>query len=171
MAIRPDDLTPTIPPHDPNPKKPSITLPPLACDSHFHVFGPHSKFPYAPNRPFTPTDASKEDLFRLRDAIDQYYADKGQYPASLDALVGDGYMRRVPEDPFTKSNSSWQTVPGSELATSANGQRPSTNSTRRPRSIRVGRKPRRAISASRRSSLSPVPATSAARRCPSWRPT
>ena len=53
----------------------------------------------------------KEDLFRLRDAIDQYYADKGQYPASLDALVSDGYMRRVPEDPFTKSNQSWQTVP------------------------------------------------------------
>ena len=45
MAIRPDDLTPTIPPHDPNPKKPRITLPQLACDSHFHVFGPHNKFP------------------------------------------------------------------------------------------------------------------------------
>src|ERR1700682_736961 len=69
MAIRPDDLTPTIPPHDPNPKKPSIALPPLACDSHFHVFGPHSKFPYAPNRPFTPTDASKEDLFRLHEFL------------------------------------------------------------------------------------------------------
>jgi 2-pyrone-4,6-dicarboxylate lactonase len=65
MAIRPDDLTPTIPPPDPHPKKPRITLPPLACDSHFHVFGPHSKFPYAPDRPFTPTDAPKEDLFRL----------------------------------------------------------------------------------------------------------
>ena len=53
----------------------------------------------------------KEDLFRLRDAIDQYYADKGQYPSTLDALVSDGYVRKVPEDPFTKSNSSWQTVP------------------------------------------------------------
>jgi general secretion pathway protein G len=52
-----------------------------------------------------------EDLFRLRDAIDQYYADKGQYPGSLDALVTEGYMRKVPEDPFTKSNSTWQTVP------------------------------------------------------------
>ena len=46
----------------------------------------------------------KEDLFRMRDAIDQYYADKGQYPSTLDALVSDGYMRKVPEDPFTKSN-------------------------------------------------------------------
>jgi general secretion pathway protein G len=53
----------------------------------------------------------KEDLFRFRDAIDQYYADKGKYPSSLDALVSDGYMRKIPEDPFTKSNSSWQTVP------------------------------------------------------------
>ena len=53
----------------------------------------------------------KEDLFRMRDAIDQYYADKGQYPATLDALVSDGYMRKVPDDPFTKSNSTWQTIP------------------------------------------------------------
>ena len=53
----------------------------------------------------------KEDLFRMRDAIDQYYADKGQYPSTIDALVSDGYMRKVPEDPFTKSNSTWQSIP------------------------------------------------------------
>ena len=53
----------------------------------------------------------KEDLFRMRDAIDQYYADKGSYPGTLDALVSDGYVRKIPDDPFTKSNSSWQTVP------------------------------------------------------------
>jgi general secretion pathway protein G len=53
----------------------------------------------------------KEDLFRMRDAIDQYYADKGQWPSTIDALVSDGYMRKVPEDPFTKSTSSWQTIP------------------------------------------------------------
>jgi len=53
----------------------------------------------------------KEDLFQLRDAIDQYYADKGQYPASLDALVTDGYIRKIPEDPFTRSSDTWQTVP------------------------------------------------------------
>lgn len=51
------------------------------------------------------------DLFRMRDAIDQYYADKGKYPSSLDALVSDGYIRRVPEDPMTKSADTWQTVP------------------------------------------------------------
>jgi general secretion pathway protein G len=53
----------------------------------------------------------KEDLFRIRDSIDQYYADKGQYPATLDALVSDGYLRKIPEDPFTKNSTSWQTVP------------------------------------------------------------
>ncbi len=52
-----------------------------------------------------------EDLFRMRDAIDQYYADKGQYPADLQTLVSDGYLRGVPKDPFTKSTDSWQTVP------------------------------------------------------------
>jgi general secretion pathway protein G len=52
----------------------------------------------------------KQDLFRMRDAIDQYYADKGQYPASLDALVSDGYLRKLPDDPLTKSSSTWQTI-------------------------------------------------------------
>jgi len=53
----------------------------------------------------------KADLFHMRDAIDQYFADKGQYPGTLDALVSDGYLRKIPEDPFTKSSSTWQTVP------------------------------------------------------------
>ena len=51
------------------------------------------------------------DLFRMRDAIDQYYADKGKYPSSLDALVSDGYLRKMPEDPITKSSDTWTTVP------------------------------------------------------------
>ena len=53
----------------------------------------------------------KEDLFRMRDAIDQYYADKGKYPSSLDSLVTDGYLRKLPEDPLTKSSDTWTTVP------------------------------------------------------------
>lgn len=52
----------------------------------------------------------KTDLFRMRDAIDQYYADKNKYPASLDALVSEGYMRKIPEDPVSKSAETWQTV-------------------------------------------------------------
>jgi general secretion pathway protein G len=53
----------------------------------------------------------KTDLFRMRDAIDQYYADKAKYPASLEALVSDGYLRKVPEDPITRSTETWQSVP------------------------------------------------------------
>jgi general secretion pathway protein G len=53
----------------------------------------------------------REDLFRMRDAIDQYYADKGHYPSDLQALVADGYMRQVPKDPMTDSADTWQTVP------------------------------------------------------------
>lgn len=53
----------------------------------------------------------KEDLFRMRDAIDQYYADKAKYPASLETLVADGYLRSIPKDPITNSTDSWQTVP------------------------------------------------------------
>ncbi len=53
----------------------------------------------------------KEDLFRMREGIDQYYADKGQYPPDLQSLVTEGYLRQVPKDPFTKSVDSWQTVP------------------------------------------------------------
>src|SRR5262245_24155092 len=40
----------------------------------------------------------KEDLFRLREAIDQYYADKNQWPSTLDALVSEGYLRKLPDD-------------------------------------------------------------------------
>ena len=54
----------------------------------------------------------RTDLFRMRDAIDQYYADKNKYPASLDTLVSDGYMRKIPEDPITQSADTWQTVAG-----------------------------------------------------------
>lgn len=53
----------------------------------------------------------KEDLFRMRDAIDQYYVDKGKYPADLTELVSNGYLRAVPVDPMTNSAESWQLVP------------------------------------------------------------
>jgi predicted TIM-barrel fold metal-dependent hydrolase len=103
MAIDPNDLTPTIPPPDPNPKKPRLTLPPLACDSHFHVFGPHAKFPYAPDRPFTPTDAPKEDLFRLhqflgfqRGVFVQSTCHQSDHRALVDLLeAGEGRYRGV----------------------------------------------------------------------------
>lgn len=52
----------------------------------------------------------KEDLFRLRDALDQHYADRNEYPATLDALVTGTYLRAVPVDPFTNSAETWQTT-------------------------------------------------------------
>jgi len=52
----------------------------------------------------------KEDLFRMRDAIDQYYADKNKYPSNLDALVSEKYLRAIPIDPFTANAESWQTT-------------------------------------------------------------
>jgi general secretion pathway protein G len=53
----------------------------------------------------------RTDLFRMRDAIDQYFADKGKYPSALDSLVSEGYLRKLPEDPITKSADTWTTVP------------------------------------------------------------
>jgi general secretion pathway protein G len=63
----------------------------------------------------------KSDLFRMRDAIDQYYADKNKYPASLETLVSEKYLRAVPVDPFTASADTWQVTmsdpePGNALA-------------------------------------------------------
>ena len=52
----------------------------------------------------------REDLFRMRDAIDQYYADKNKYPSTLQDLVSDGYLREIPKDPITDSADTWQTI-------------------------------------------------------------
>jgi general secretion pathway protein G len=52
----------------------------------------------------------RENLFVLRKLIDDYYMDKGKYPAALQALVQDGYIRTIPVDPITKSSTSWVEV-------------------------------------------------------------
>ncbi|HEX2643591.1 MAG TPA: prepilin-type N-terminal cleavage/methylation domain-containing protein [Thermoanaerobaculia bacterium] len=49
----------------------------------------------------------KQNLRTMRDVIDQYYGDKGRYPASLEALVEAGYLRKVPADPITRSSETW----------------------------------------------------------------
>ena len=53
--------------------------------------------------------ALRSDLYLMRDAIDQYYADKGKYPETLDALVTERYLRAIPRDPITASTDTWQT--------------------------------------------------------------
>src|ERR671915_351215 len=55
----------TTAPPDPHTRKPTFPPPPLACDAHCHVFGPASKFPYAPDAPYWPPDAPFEALQRL----------------------------------------------------------------------------------------------------------
>ena len=52
----------------------------------------------------------KENLFHLRDSIDQYYADKNNYPETLSSLVLERYIRTVPVDPFTQSTDTWKLV-------------------------------------------------------------
>lgn len=54
---------------DPHPVKPHFLLPPGSVDSHCHIFGPGDVFPYAPERKYTPCDASKAELFELRDFL------------------------------------------------------------------------------------------------------
>jgi general secretion pathway protein G len=61
----------------------------------------------------------REDLFRMRDALDQYYADKQQYAPTLEALVTDGYLRAIPVDPFTATSSAWVAIQAEQDPNSA----------------------------------------------------
>jgi general secretion pathway protein G len=54
--------------------------------------------------------ALREDLYTFRSCIDQYKADKGRYPESLETLVTEKYIRKIPMDPFTKSTDTWELV-------------------------------------------------------------
>jgi len=49
----------------------------------------------------------RENLNQMREAISRYYADKGKYPESLDALATEKYLRGVPLDPVTESDKTW----------------------------------------------------------------
>jgi general secretion pathway protein G len=55
----------------------------------------------------------RDDLFKMRSLIDQYAADKGKLPQSLDDLVSAGYMREIPKDPIT-DNKDWNIVTGED---------------------------------------------------------
>ncbi len=67
----------------------------------------------------------REDLFTFRTCLDQFYADKGHYPETLQTLVTEKYIRKIPVDPFTKSADTWVVVmeePDSADAASADQQ-------------------------------------------------
>jgi general secretion pathway protein G len=51
----------------------------------------------------------REDLYIMRTAINQYFSDKGKYPADLRALVDDSYLKAIPADPITRSSETWVT--------------------------------------------------------------
>ena len=65
---------------------------------------------YFSNMDRTKEDVLKEDLYLMRDVIDKFYSDRGKYPASLQELVTERYLRKIPVDPFTKSANSWVPV-------------------------------------------------------------
>lgn len=88
-------------PFHPNPSKPKFVAPAGAVDAHCHVFGPAAKFPYSPKRKYTPCDASKEQLFALRDylgfsrnVIVQASCHSTDNSALLDALDCAGELAR-----------------------------------------------------------------------------
>jgi 2-pyrone-4,6-dicarboxylate lactonase len=86
-----------------SPKRPDIALPQSACDAHCHVFGPADRFPYAPQRTYTPVDVPKEHLFKLhrhlglaRGVIVQASCHGTDNAALLDALAaGRGRYRGI----------------------------------------------------------------------------
>lgn len=61
----------------------------------------------------------REDLYLLRDAIDKYYADQNKYPAALEDLVTQKYLRSIPVDPFTQSYHSWVVTPPADASSGA----------------------------------------------------
>lgn len=67
--IKKNNMDPDWLPFHHNPSKPRFMLPQGAVDAHCHVFGPADKFPFAPERKYTPCDASKDQLFALRDYL------------------------------------------------------------------------------------------------------
>src|SRR6266446_6736405 len=63
----------------------------------------------------------RDDLFKMRSLLDQYAADKGKLPQSLDELVSSGYVRELPIDPIT-GQKDWAVTTGDDPNTSEGGQ-------------------------------------------------
>ena len=63
------DSPPLTAPHDRHPRKPQVAVPPLACDTHAHVFGPGNTYPFVPDGLYTPADALLPDFRHMLDAI------------------------------------------------------------------------------------------------------
>jgi 2-pyrone-4,6-dicarboxylate lactonase len=117
------NFEPTIPGPDPNTKIPTFKLPQLSCDAHCHIFGPGTKYPYAPDRPYTPPDAPLEDFRTLhkklgvgravivnasvhgtdnRVALDAIAVSGGAYRAvaNIDDTIGERGLRELHDGGF-----------------------------------------------------------------------
>jgi 2-pyrone-4,6-dicarboxylate lactonase len=97
----PFEVTPGWLPFHPSPTRPRFAPAPGSVDAHCHVFGPGDRFPYAPERKYTPCDASKEQLFALREylgfarnVIVQATCHGSDNRALVDALEASGGMAR-----------------------------------------------------------------------------
>src|SRR5262245_23295519 len=74
------------------------------------VFIKQSDNDYRPAQQKTREAVLHENLTRMREVIDQYFSDKQKYPEALETLVTEGYFRRLPFDPITRSDKTWQVV-------------------------------------------------------------
>ena len=70
--------------------------------------------------------ALREDLFTIRSCLDQFHADRGRYPTSLDEMVSLGYLRMMPFDPVTRSKDTWVVVYEEESPDTQSGEGQST---------------------------------------------
>jgi general secretion pathway protein G len=52
----------------------------------------------------------RENITRIREVLDQYFSDRGKYPTTLRQLVDEGYLRKMPYDPITRSTNTWQVI-------------------------------------------------------------
>src|SRR5216683_1215131 len=93
----------TIAPPDASPVKPTYIPPPGACDAHCHIFGPGARFPYAPNRRYTPPDAPKEMLAALHRHL-------GLPRAVLVQASCHGTDNRAMLDAIASSSGAWRGV-------------------------------------------------------------
>ena len=82
-------------------------------------------------KPATNEDVLKEDLYSLRQAIDQFTQDENRPPQSLEDLIKHGYLYQIPTDPFTNSALTWKVVYDDPSATPQDT--PATSPTKAPR--------------------------------------
>jgi 2-pyrone-4,6-dicarboxylate lactonase len=96
-------VSPTIAPPHPDPRPPRFRLPPGSCDTHCHIFGPNSRYPYVPERPYTPPDAPL-DMFRA------LHARLGVQRAVIVNATPHGRDNRVVTDAIAQSDGRYKGI-------------------------------------------------------------